>query len=136
VGVGGAVVVGETVAVVVGPVGGGAEVEVFELDDIGGLCGCDCVLVLRVSAVRVVVVRRTGWRYTGGGVDGNVPAIVPGIVEVAVGAPVFGSVKFVVVSTDVLVIGGVIIGCGVSPGAAIVEVAPLAEPSCTTSYCC
>jgi hypothetical protein len=38
-------------------------------------------------------------------------------------------VKFVVVSTAVFVIGALAIGWGASPGAPIVEVAALAEPS-------
>jgi len=42
--------------------------------------------------------------------------------------------KAVVVSAPVPVIGGVVTG-GVSPGALIVDVTPLACPSCTTSYC-
>lgn len=60
---------------------------------------------------------------------------MPGAVEVAMGA-VFGRVKFVVVSADVSVIGGIVDGAGVSPGAVMVDVDPLADPSCTTSYCC
>jgi hypothetical protein len=55
------------------------------------------------------------------------PSEPGGAVLVCVCAP--GSVKFVVVSADVTVAGA-----GVSPGALIVALAPLAvEPSCTTS---
>jgi hypothetical protein len=55
---------------------------------------------------------------------GNVPANVPVEVEIA-----FGSIpKAVVVSAFVPVTGG-----KVSPGPWIVEVTPLADPSCTTS---
>lgn len=77
-----------------------------------------------------------GRRTTGcaGGAVGNVDAIVPGLVVAVVDA-VFGNVKFVVVSTFVAVIGGVV-AVGVSPGALIVDVTPLADPSSTTSYCC
>jgi hypothetical protein len=42
---------------------------------------------------------------------------------------VFGSVKFVVVSTFVLVIVELVSGAAVSPGALIVDVTPFAEPS-------
>jgi hypothetical protein len=58
-------------------------------------------------------------------------AIEPPALWLPSGFGLFGSVKFVVVSTFVFVNGG-----GVSPGALMVEVTPLAEPSCTVSYCC
>src|ERR1700682_5701589 len=47
-------------------------------------------------------------------------------------------VKLVVVSTEVVVPADVVPTArgGVSPGALIVDEAPLVEPSCTTSYCC
>jgi len=57
-------------------------------------------------------------------VGGNVDPSEPGA---AVVVCVVGSVNAVVVSADVLV------GGGVSPGALIVELAPVADPSCTTS---
>jgi len=72
--------------------------------DIGGGCTRGCVAV----------------------VGGSVPATVFGGC-VPSGAGLSGSVKFVVVSTAVFVIGGV-----VSPGALIVDVTPLAWPSSTT----
>src|SRR3954465_13785637 len=53
------------------------------------------------------------------------------IVSLPRGFGLVGSVKFVVVSTFVFVSGGV-----VSPGPLIVDVTPLAEPSCTVWYCC
>jgi hypothetical protein len=67
------------------------------------------------------------------GVDGSEPAIVAPEVSLPRGFGFVGSVRFVVVSTFVSVVAGAL----VSPGALIVEVTlPLAEPSCTTSYCC
>jgi hypothetical protein len=58
------------------------------------------------------------------GADGIPDAIEPPAVSFPSG---FGfRVRFVVVSTFVFVIGA-----GVSPGALIVDVTPLAEPSCT-----
>jgi len=66
-----------------------------------------------------------------GGAPGIADAIEPAAVSVPRGAGFVGSVKFVVVSTFVFVNGGV-----VSPGALMVEVTPLAEPSCTVWYCC
>jgi hypothetical protein len=60
------------------------------------------------------------------GAPGIAEAIEPDAVSVPSGAGLVGSVRFVVVSTFVFVIGGV-----VSPGPLIVEVTPLAEPSCT-----
>jgi len=69
----------------------------------------------------------------GGGVAaGSEPAIVGAAVEVPSGFGLFGSVKFVVVSTFVSVTSGGL----VSPGPLMVEVTPLAWPSGTTSYCC
>ncbi len=122
---------GGAVAVVVGAFASGAAVEVesdVELDDIGAADGS-----VRVSVVFTGV--GFGSAYEGGGVVGKELATVLGAVDVAVGAA-FGSVKFVVVSAAVSVIGGIVDGAGVSPGAVIVEVDPLADPSCTTSYCC
>ena len=55
-------------------------------------------------------------------------AIVPGCSVLVVDA-VFGSVKFVVVSTFVSVIVELVTGATVSPGALMVDVTPSAEPS-------
>jgi hypothetical protein len=52
-------------------------------------------------------------------------------VELPSGLGFVGSVKFVVVSMLVSVMGA-----GVSPGPLIVDVTPLADPSCTVWYCC
>lgn len=60
------------------------------------------------------------------GYDGIDDAMEPPAVSVPRGAGFVGSVKFVVVSTFVFVNGG-----AVSPGALIVDVTPLAEPSWT-----
>ena len=79
--------------------------------DIGGACTRGCLAVEGGYA---------------GGYAGNVPATVFGGC-VPSGAGLSGSVKFVVVSAAVLVIGA-----GVSPGALIVDVTPLACPSSTT----
>jgi hypothetical protein len=62
---------------------------------------------------------------------GSVVAIVPPVVSLPIGFGFVGSVKFVVVSTFVLVSGA-----GVSPGALMVDVTPLADPSSTVWYCC
>jgi hypothetical protein len=67
-----------------------------------------------------------------GGVDGSEPATVGAVVALPSGFGLFGSVKFVVVSTLVSVTNGGL----VSPGPLMVEVTPLADPSGTTSYCC
>jgi hypothetical protein len=64
-------------------------------------------------------------------VAGIPDAIEPPAVSLPSGLGFVGSVKFVVVSTFVFVNGG-----AVSPGALIVEVTPLAEPSWTVWYCC
>ncbi|MEA2239032.1 MAG: hypothetical protein QOC81_3756 [Thermoanaerobaculia bacterium] len=84
-------------------------------------------LAIPCVSVRGCVVRRTGAGLDPVGyvaVAGKDPAIVAAAVVVPSGFG-FGSVKFVVVSTFVSVIGGV------SPGPLIVEVTPLAEPSWT-----
>jgi hypothetical protein len=60
------------------------------------------------------------------GYEGIAEAIEPAAVPLPSGFGLVGSVRFVVVSTFVSVIGGV-----VSPGALMVDVTPLAEPSCT-----
>lgn len=81
-------------------------------------------------------VRVTGRGRDGGGapgydvVEGRVDAIDPAV-SFPSGLGFVGSVKFVVVSTFVFVSGG-----AVSPGALIVEVTPLAEPSWTVWYSC
>jgi len=89
------------------------------------------------GAERVVVRGRDGCAMPGvpAGYDGVVgipEAIEPAAVSVPSGAGFVGSVRFVVVSTFVFVIGGGV----VSPGALMVDVTPLAEPSCTVWYCC
>jgi hypothetical protein len=87
---------------------------------------------LELAMPRVSVRGWTGWRmgavpkpvgYVA--VDGNDPATVAPAVVLPSGFGLFGSVKFVVVSTFVSVTGGV------SPGPLIVEVTPLAAPSWT-----
>jgi len=62
------------------------------------------------------------------GVDGaaGIDDAIEPAVSLPRGAGLVGSVRFVVVSAFVFVIGGV-----VSPGPLIVDVTPLAEPSCT-----
>lgn len=86
------------------------------------------------GAVRGAVRGREGEAlgYAGVVLEGNDPAIVAPVVSVPSGFGFVGSVKFVVVSMFV----SVSTGAGVSPGALMVEVTPLADPSCTTSYCC
>lgn len=69
---------------------------------------------------------RRGGVLGGGGAGGRDPATV-GAGCVPSGAGLSGNVNDVVVSTAVSVIGG-----GVSPGALIVDVTPLASPSWTT----
>ncbi|HEX9491649.1 MAG TPA: hypothetical protein VGA33_00165 [Thermoanaerobaculia bacterium] len=116
--------VGATVSVAVGAVwvGGGAAVSVLLF--IGGF-------------VVVGWVERGRGRGVGAEVAvGKVPATVPGCCVVVAVVAVPGSVKAVVVSTFVPVIVELVIaGGGFSPGALIVDVTPVAEPSCTTSYC-
>lgn len=62
---------------------------------------------------------------------GSEVAVVPPAVSLPIGFGFVGSVKFVVVSAFVLVSGA-----GVSPGALMVDVTPLADPSSTVWYCC
>jgi len=128
--------------------GGGAAVSVADVS-VGGRCsrggaGCGArsrgmggVVLPTVSvttgafvtgAGRVDVRGRVGCATPGvptgyDGADGIADAIEPSVPS---GAGFVGSVRFVVVSTFVFVIGGV-----VSPGALMVDVTPLAEPSCT-----
>jgi hypothetical protein len=98
-------------------------------------------LVVEDVSVRVtvfsVVVECAGWgwgRVNGGVGAGMVAAIVPGWAVDVVVAVTSVSVKFEVVSALVPVIDAG--GGTASPGALIVDVTPLACPSCTTSYCC
>jgi hypothetical protein len=100
---------------------------------VGGEEG-DVVVVSVVAVVALVSVAGGGTcLFLGIGV------VLPAVSVVTGGPPVSlpsgfglsGSVRFVVVWAFVSVAGAV-----VSPGALIVEVTPLAEPSCTTSYCC
>jgi hypothetical protein len=84
----------------------------------------------------VVVLRGTGTATEppppgigGGSVPATLPAGAP-TVDITPGV----ELKAVVVSAPVAVIGAVAAAAG-SPGALIVEVTPLACPSCTTSYC-
>jgi hypothetical protein len=109
------------VSVFVVSVGGGASVAVVSVG--GGACvlGFGCAVALDIGGGCVAVVGRYA-----GGYAGNVPATVFGGC-VPSGAGLSGSVKFVVVSAAVFVIGG-----GVSPGPLIVDVTPLACPSSTT----
>ena len=132
---GGAVVfVVSVVSVCVSVGGGGALVVVSVVSVVGvrGRCGAMVSVVVGADGVALVI---------GGCVDvgtqrcaadcpvvvGNVPATVFGVPCVPSGAGLSSRVKFVVVSTPVFVIGGV-----VSPGAWIVDVTPLACPSGTT----
>jgi hypothetical protein len=128
--------------------GGGAAVSVADASVCGrcsrGAAGCGArsrgiggVVLPTVSVItgafvtgagRVDVRGRVGCATPGvptgyDGADGIADAIEP---SVPIGAGLFGRVKFVVVSTFVFVNGGV-----VSPGALMVDVTPLAEPSCT-----
>ena len=117
--------------------GGGASVDVVSVGG-GGVgrrrgCGvCDGGTVAVVIGPELLIIGggcvETGARegMPGGVVAGKVPAIVAGCWEPS-GAGLSGSVKFVVVSTAVSVKGG-----GVSPGALMVDVTPLACPSWTT----
>jgi hypothetical protein len=115
-----AVSVGGGASVAVVSVGGGACVAIVS---VGGGCGLGfgCAVALDIGGGCVAVVGRYA-----GGYAGNVPATVFGGC-VPSGAGLSGSVKFVVVSAAVFVIGG-----GVSPGPLIVDVTPLACPSSTT----
>jgi hypothetical protein len=101
-------------------VGGGAAVSVLLF--IGGFAG---------------VARGRGRGVGAEVVVGKVPATVPGCCVVVAVVAVPGRVKAVVVSTFVPVIVELVTGGGgFSPGALMVDVTPVAEPSCTTSYCC
>jgi hypothetical protein len=79
---------------------------------------------------------RDGVDAVDGGIDGIVPASVPGGSDAPVVVIiVFVIVKLVVVSAFVPVSGAETGGGATSPGPLIVDVTPLAEPSCTVSYC-
>jgi hypothetical protein len=138
----------DDVSVIVVSVGGGADVSVADVSVCGrGSRGCGCgarsfgiggVVLPTVSVTTGAFATGAGRvdvRTRGGtpgapagydGADGIADAIEPAAVLVPSGAGLFGSVKFVVVSTFVFVSGGV-----VSPGALMVDVTPLADPSCT-----
>lgn len=143
-------VVDDVSVIVVSVAGGGGAVVSVAAVSVCGRCargaGCDVrsrgiagVVLPMVSVttgafvVRDVCGREAGMPGVPAGYDGTaIPeAIEPPAVSLPSGFGLLGSVRFVVVSTFVFVIGGV-----VSPGALIVEVTPLAEPSCTVWYCC
>jgi hypothetical protein len=138
----------DDVSVIIVSVGGGGAVVSVAAVSVCGRCsrGCGCgarsrgiagVVLPTVSvttgafvtvAGRVDVRGRDGCATPGvpaayEGADGIADAIEPSVPR---GAGFVGSVRLVVVSTFVFVIGG-----GVSPGPLIVDVTPLAEPSCT-----
>ena len=140
------VIVDDDVSVIIVSVdGGGADVSVAAVS-VGGRCaGCGARsfgiggVVLPIVSVTTgafatdagrvdVRGREAGMPGAPDGFDGTAPgiaeAIEPAAVSVPRGAGFVGSVRFVVVSTFVFVIGGV-----VSPGALMVDVTPLAEPS-------
>jgi hypothetical protein len=142
----------DEVSVIVVSVGGGADVSVAAVSVCGRCsrgCGCRAGWVVRSLGIGGVVLPtvsvttgafatgagRVDVRARGGtpgaptgyeGADGIAEAIEPLAVPVPSGAGLVGSVRFVVVSTFVFVSGGV-----VSPGALMVDVTPLADPSCT-----
>jgi len=138
-------VVVDDVSVIIVSVGGGAAVSVAAVSVrcVGAGCGVRSFgiggVVLPIVSVTTgafatgagrvdVRGREAGMPGVPAGYDGGVPgiaeAIEPAAVSVPSGAGFVGSVKLVVVSTFVFVNGGV-----VSPGALMVEVTPLAEPS-------
>jgi hypothetical protein len=134
-------VVDDVSVIIVSVGGGGAAVSVVAVSVCSrGGAGCDVrsrgidgVVLPIVSVTTGAFVGRVDGRGRGGatpgvpaGYDGIPDAIEPAAVSVPRGAGFVGRVKFVVVSTFVFVNGGV-----VSPGALIVDVTPLAEPSCT-----
>ena len=96
---------------------------VFVMITRGGCCGCVVVITRGGGAADVIGGGITGRGAPTGGI---VPAIVPGG-SVPVVSTFGASVKLLVVSALVFVIGGV-----VSPGALMVEETPLACPSWTT----
>lgn len=99
--------------------------------DVRARFGIGGVVLPRVS----VVTGAFDWNSLRAGVlarvvvtGGSEVAIVVPAVSLPSGFGLIGSVKFVVVSAFVFVMGA-----GVSPGPLMVEVTPLADPSCTTS---
>lgn len=142
----GEVDVDDEVSVIVVSAGGGAMVSVAVSVRGRGSRGAGEVRCVGIDGVVLPIVSVTTGAFVRAdtrGRDGAIPgapvgyvvgiedAIEPPAVSLPRGAGLFGSVMFVVVSTFVFVIGGV-----VSPGALIVDVTPLAEPSCTVWYCC
>ena len=139
---GGEVDVVDDVSVIIVSVRGGVvDVVSVAAVSVGGRCsrgarsvGIGGVVLPIVSVTTGAFGVRVGVRGRGAGAMPGVPtgyagiddAIEPPAVSVPSGAGFVGSVKFVVVSTFVFVNGGV-----VSPGALIVDVTPLAEPSST-----
>lgn len=138
-------VVVDDVSVIIVSVDGGEAVSVAAVSVCGRCAGCGARsfgiggVVLPIVSVTTgafatgagrvdVRGRATGMPGAPAGYDGGAPgiaeAIEPAAVSVPRGAGFVGSVRFVVVSTFVFVIGGV-----VSPGALMVDVTPLAEPS-------
>jgi len=144
----GEVEVVDDVSVIVVSVGGVVVVVSVAAVSVGGRCsrggddvrsrGIDGVVLPIVSVTTGAFVTRVDVRGrvvvmpgVPAGYEGIAEAIEPPAVSLPRGFGLVGSVKFVVVSTFVFVSGGV-----VSPGALIVDVTPLAEPSCTVWYCC
>jgi hypothetical protein len=139
-------VVDDVSVIIVSVGGGGAVVSVAAVAVCGGWSrGGGCVVRSRgiagvvlpiVSVTTGAFVVRVDGRGRAAGIPGvpagydgttGIPdAIEPPAVSLPSGFGLVGSVKFVVVSTFVFVIGGV-----VSPGPLIVDVTPLAEPSWT-----
>lgn len=138
-------VVVDDVSVIIVSVDGGAGVSVAAVSVCGRCAGCGARSCGIGGVVLPIVSVTTGAFATGAGrVDvrgreAGMPGVPAGYdgaagiddaIEPAVslprGAGLVGSVRFVVVSAFVFVIGGV-----VSPGPLIVDVTPLAEPSCT-----
>lgn len=148
-------VVDDDVSVIIVSVGGGGATVSVAAVSVCGRCsrGAGAVCCVGIGGVVLPIVSVTTGAFATGagrvdvrgreagmpgvpaGFDGATPgiaeAIEPAAVSVPSGAGFVGSVKFVVVSTFVFVNGGV-----VSPGALMVDVTPLAEPSCTVWYCC
>lgn len=131
----------DVVSVIAVSVGGWVDVVSVAAVSVGGRCsrgarslGIAGAVLPIVSVTTGAFVVRVDVRGRDGGIPGvpagydggMVDAIEPAAVSVPRGAGFVGSVKFVVVSTFVFVSGGV-----VSPGPLIVDVTPLAEPSCT-----
>ena len=135
----------DEVSVIIVSVGGGGAIVSVAAVSVGGRCSREGAGDVRSFGIGGVVLPTvsvtTGAFVTGagrvdvrgrvpagyeGGAPGSAEAIDPPAVSLPSGAGFVGNVKFVVVSTFVFVSGGV-----VSPGALIVDVTPLAEPSWT-----